>query len=202
MTKKPVVHELRAQSISTGAPTVGSPTLTITGYAPTVTVTGWRELADDHPVHALVGRMTVAWASFEHQLDRTIWAMLGGDEHLGASVTAQYMGPGPRFLTILALGAYHKLDAKLIGKVNALQQKTYSLTEERNRKTHDRWLEEIGSSKTGQFKAMPKGKLTFGPTEVDLADLEKLITSTRELGKAARDLQALVSSSLKSSRGK
>src|SRR6266704_5852432 len=66
----------------------------------------------DHPHLALIGRIAVEWAAIEHQLDVIIWRLASLEPHVGACLTAQIMGVGPRFLTLIALCDQAKFNAK------------------------------------------------------------------------------------------
>ncbi len=74
------------------------------------------EITKEH--YEAVGRVSNAWATFEFYTDRLIWWTANVSEPVGACITAQYIGPGPRFRALAALVKLQGGNAELISAIN------------------------------------------------------------------------------------
>jgi hypothetical protein len=50
-----------------------------------------------------LGRLSTIWAALEHAIDQLIWELSCVAPNIGACLTAQMIGPGPRMRALLAL---------------------------------------------------------------------------------------------------
>ena len=140
--------------------------------------------------HQALGRVAVAWASFEHDIAAAIWGLVGVDMEAGACLTAQILGAGRLLDSYVALAKLRDAPKSTISKLHGFQQKTYALSERRNRLIHDSWaFDPPGGSR---FEISAKGKLNFelkpDPTsaiDASAADIERhaqiFVTMAREI---------------------
>src|SRR3954467_10829696 len=56
-----------------------------------------------------LGRVAAMWADFEFLINESIWELANVERQVGACITAQLIGPAPRFRTLIALA--HLRDA-------------------------------------------------------------------------------------------
>lgn len=109
--------------------------------------------------HRSLGRVAVAWASFEHEIASAIWELAGIDIQAGACLTAQILGAGRLLDSYVALAKLRNAPKSTISKLHEFQQKTYTLSERRNRLIHDSWaFDPPGGSR---FEISARGKLSF-----------------------------------------
>jgi hypothetical protein len=77
-------------------------------------------LPADHPFYSVIGQVSSEWAHLEHALDLTLWDLGDIEPISGSCLTAQIMGVSARLRELL--------------------QKSYGVTEKRNRIVHPRHL--------------------------------------------------------------
>jgi hypothetical protein len=153
----------------------------------------------DHPIYALIGKVASSWSHLEHTLDLIIWELAGFAPDNGASITAQMMGAGNRYRTIISLLRQRKTAVfdKLAEEADALMRRTFDPQEDRNRIIHDAWY--IYDDRTSQFRAMPPKDQRFGVCTVDVAKIEQTIASAEKLvaraGALWREIHAALASS-------
>ena len=76
-----------------------------------------------------IGRVAMIWSQFEFFLSETIWELANVDRNVGACITAQMIGPNPRFKALVALMHFRGANQDLIGEMNSLSGKAQSLGE-------------------------------------------------------------------------
>jgi len=94
----------------------------------------------------------------------------------GAAITAQILGAGNRFRTILALVSRQNLSSKIRGSVNELMRRSFDPNERRNRIVHDAWFVQLASGQPAQFRSMATKDLRFGLVEIEQAEIDKTIS--------------------------
>jgi hypothetical protein len=131
-------------------------------FATTVQVQIFSKLPEDHSIYKLIGRVVSDWSYLEHRLDQIIWEFLGLSPALGACMTGQMMGHSPRYNTIIALIAHHKLGKTLRNYAYSQMGSVSNVSEERNRVVHDPWFTDTLERGTYRLKKMSRKDLTFG----------------------------------------
>lgn len=125
------------------------------------------------PYLECVGRISIGVSFFELQLNRAIWHLANVEQHAGACITAQFIGPGPRFRAIQALLGFRGASKELVKTFDNLRQDAESVARERNRFVHDPALMDQEGGFV-RFEVTADRKLHFGMEAVTLADFEKL----------------------------
>lgn len=161
----------------------------------------WQQLPIDHPVYPLIGRVVVAGANLEHALD-VIIADLVGNKHTAACLTAQMMGPWPRYLSIIALLSHKELPKEIASTVKKLEGQTRTWVDERNRLAHDAWMASDRTQKSAQYRKMPKGKLTYGLEIVEIEKIERTLAGLESLRTKALSLRRDILNALSASPNK
>jgi hypothetical protein len=171
---------------------------------PRLRIVSWRRPGGDHPIYGAIGNIAAEWAYLEHVLDQIIGDMLQGTDNARlACLTSQMMGTGPRFRAIKAL---LKIEAKaaikplkevaspenLISKLNALEQKSFNVSERRNRIVHDPWYLEFFSSEPAQFRSMPTKDPVYGMKLVQKQFLAETFEQIADLVEATEKLRAKI----------
>lgn len=155
----------------------------VTFHPPEIIAHNYVPPPDDHPIYQLVGRVTIAWGHYEHELDRIISTLSGVNSARIACLTAQMMGAGPRLTSIIAQLNLRKMIEpefeKYEAKIKALMNTTFNIQEHRNRVVHDAWYIDTNRDKPGQFRRWPRAKLEFGITPVDKAEIEKTVADIK-----------------------
>jgi hypothetical protein len=153
-------------------------------------------LREDHPIYALVGRVAAEWANYESILDRIIWKLADLSGPRGACITAQLMGAGVRLVTITSLANHRGIMQKISDTIGELENRTYSLQENRNRADHDPWFLETPTNVVKQHRSQPKKQKVFGFVPIDSNSLDILIAGIVKLNKRAIDLHNEISLAL------
>lgn len=159
-------------------------------------------LPQEHPFYATIGRVAAEWTRLEHILDLIIWELASIEPVIGAGITAQLLGAGNRFRSILALGTHRNLNEKVLERTRRLMRWSFDPGEARNRIVHDAWFIQPTSGQLGQFRSMAAKDLRFGLVDIDTADIEKTLSQIESLSKGASELRQQISAELVSLRGK
>ena len=95
-------------------------------------------IPDDH--YAALGKVADAWADLEFELDQLIWQLLRTPQALGACVTSQLIGLGPRIRALRSLVHLWEVSDPIANKLARFEGDTAPLVEKRNRAIHDKRL--------------------------------------------------------------
>jgi hypothetical protein len=138
-----------------------------------------------------VGRVSNAWATFEFYTNRLIWWVANVDEPIGACITAQYIGPGPRFRALAALVKLRGGNSELIKSINRFSVTAQGVAGERNRWSHDPMFVEDETGDVFRWQATADRVLVFELKPVLLAEMQSLeekiwgtVAELKELGAA------------------
>src|SRR5712691_6373878 len=111
-----------------------------------------------HRIYKLVGKVASDWSHFEHELDRIIWCLTPTISSIPVCITAQLIGPMPRFRAIIALLTLRSVSqpvfTKYIKEANVFSGQIGGTAEARNRIVHDPWYYDKASGRVAQFKSM------------------------------------------------
>ena len=132
-------------------------------------------LSPDHPVFALVGRISAAWIRVEQALDFCIGALADIEDPITACITAQMMGHAPRCLSIKALAHWRGL-TEVEEFVATLNNELFDAADRRNRAIHDKFLVHGLDEKLFKDHRMSKKELHYGLKEYDYTELNKSIS--------------------------
>jgi hypothetical protein len=166
-----------------------------------MTVSMPEHLPENHPFYAAVGRIASEWSHIEHLLDQTIWDLAGINAQVGACITSQIMGVGPRCKAIITLGIGCGMSKSLQKKFRTLMSDSYSTAVYRARAVHDPWYASL-SGKPAQFKAMPYDDPRFGIKDVEQSDLDEDLKKILALQNRANELRVKLAAELAASREK
>lgn len=72
------------------------------------------------PYQKLIGRLALAWAEFEFNLNDAIWELANVERMTGTCMTSQLIGPGPRYRCLVALLRLRNTPQDIIDKINSL----------------------------------------------------------------------------------
>lgn len=188
-----------SKSDPTAGRMTGVATIRLSAHA---TIHAYAPLPDAHPFYAIVGRVASEWARLEHILDMIIWELADLDPKRGACITAQFMGPAPRYNTIATLARYKGLNPALAKRIARLKQKTFDVSEQRNRYIHDPWLIELDSGGVAQFRAMPAKNPRYGFEPIAPEETEKTISRIKDRLRDALELREDILIELETSHGR
>ena len=153
------------------------------------------KLSDDLPYdsrfdeHVLaIGRVAMIWSQFEFFVSETIWELANLDRSAGACLTAQMIGPNPRFKALVALMHFRKANQNLIDEMNSLSGTAQGLGERRNRIVHDPWsISDWEGIRRLHVKADRKLEFEFKPDPIP--ELNKAYTDIIRLIQDFEDLR-------------
>jgi hypothetical protein len=134
-------------------------------------------LPGKHPRYALIGRVAAEWSQMEHALDLIIWDMLPIDRATASCVTGQFLGIAPRFRAIAALCGEMGLPKELEEAATKLMNRTFTLSDERNRIVHDPWFGWGRTRDAKQFRSRTNKNENFGLVPVKRAEILRTIQS-------------------------
>jgi hypothetical protein len=149
--------------------------------------------SEDHDIskehYEAVGRVSNSWATFEFYTDKLIWWVAGVPEPIGACITSQFIGPGPRFRALAALVRLRGGSAELVTAVNKFSAIAQAVAGERNRWSHDPMFVDEESGEVYRYQVTADRTLVFGlkpAVTTEMAALEQKIWKTvgelKELG--------------------
>jgi len=133
-----------------------------------VAVITYKQLPDDSPVYASIGRVAAEWSRLEHHLDQGIWRLSGLQGEVAACLTAQISGHNNKCATLIGLAQSQKMSETIIKKIKKLQDSLFRASDPRNRAVHDYWVStRINSTKgvfegAGRFKSMSRKEMKYG----------------------------------------
>lgn len=144
-----------------------------------------RSLKENNEILSKIGQMTVEWSEIESWIDQSIWRILDVTDNLGACITAQYIGPGPRCRALLSLCHLSGIDQEVIDDLKEFKQEAQRIGENRNRFNHDRWIEIINmktkESKIVRNQIRPEVPHQQAQIEVAVQDAEKWVREAKLL---------------------
>jgi hypothetical protein len=129
-----------------------------------------------------VGRVSNAWATFEFHTDRLIWSVAKVAEPIGACITAQYIGPGPRFRALAALVKLRGGNAALVTAINKFSITAQGVAGDRNRWAHDPMFVDVETGEVFRHQITADRVLVFDLKPAltsDMFALEKKIWAAR-----------------------
>lgn len=129
-----------------------------------------------------VGRIAIGFSFFEMQLNRSIWYLSNVEQHVGACITAQFIGPGPRFRALMALLTLRGASKATLKIFDKLRNDADAISRERNRFVHDPAVMD-GNQNFVRFEVTADRKLAFGMETVVLADFQKLEAKIKAITK-------------------
>ncbi|MFL9824238.1 hypothetical protein [Rhodoplanes sp. SY1] len=145
------------------------------------------EYLDEHML--ALGRVAAMWSDFEFVINETIWELSNVSRKAGACLTAQMIGPGPRFRALLSLVKLHGGSADLIKDLSKHARKAEGLAAQRNRLVHDAWtVDRRGEVARIHLTADKDLQFDFVPTKIeDLKDIYNKILKHQKEFWALRD---------------
>ena len=120
-----------------------------------------------------VGRISNAWASFEFYIDKLIWHVAGVSAMVGTCLTAQFIGPAPRFRALAALLHFRGATKEIISSVNKFSEDVRGIAADRNRWSHDPMFYGEGGVIIRHQRTADR-KLILDAIEADLAEMSDL----------------------------
>jgi hypothetical protein len=88
------------------------------------------------PYLVAIGKLATTWAMFEFTLNDIIWELANLSPKAGTCLTAQLIGPGPRFRCLVALLTLRGSSPRVIKIANSISSKADDLGRQRNRYVH------------------------------------------------------------------
>jgi hypothetical protein len=145
-----------------------------------------------HRIYKLVGKIASDWTHFEHELDRIIWCPTPTISSIPVCITAQLIGPMPRFRALIALLTLRSVSqpvfTKYIKEANTFSGQIGGVAEARNRIVHDPWYYDKASGTVAQFKSMPASDRGYGIRERDILGVEQTLRDIAKHTKTAEKL--------------
>jgi hypothetical protein len=149
----------------------------LTGFA---TAQLFKPLPDDHPVYQTVGLIASETARIERLLDQSICNVASVDLKVGACLTGQMIGPGPRWNALLQLARHRGMSESILKRIKTTQGHSSDYFERRNRAVHDQWLMDDDTGEPHQFRGKSKAKPDFGPSPSPENALKDELTEIRK----------------------
>ncbi|HTT82794.1 MAG TPA: hypothetical protein VMF67_04890 [Rhizomicrobium sp.] len=147
------------------------------------------ELPPDDPHYTRVGRVASAWARFEYEIDSVIWTYACREDERGACLTAQYIGPGPRFKALIALVRLEDgVSEESVNALCKLAEESGQIASRRNRIVHDSWMWGSESYQVGRFEVTADKRLRFGMQAYSIEYLEDVLGQIAEIRKRFREI--------------
>ncbi|MCK1284942.1 hypothetical protein IVB41_13560 [Bradyrhizobium sp. 44] len=139
------------------------------------------ESPEFEPLYSALGKLSRYWAGFEYILNDSIWELANVERFAGTCMTAQLIGLGPRFRCLASLFELRGVSQKLIKAFNSLSSEAEGVAGQRNRFIHDMIVLNSQDRKLYRVETTADRKLRHDFMLVDLAAVEKLVTSIGDL---------------------
>jgi hypothetical protein len=134
------------------------------------------ESPEFEPLYLALGKLSRHWSAFEYVLNDSIWELANVERFAGTCMTAQLIGPGPRFRCLAALFELRGVSPKLIKAFNSLSSEADGLGGQRNRFMHDMVVLNTHDRQLYRVETTADRKLRHDFMLVDLKVVEKLVT--------------------------
>jgi hypothetical protein len=152
-------------------------------------------------LYATVGKIASNWAAFEAILHNSLWVLAKVEDEAGACLTAQIPNVSRALDAFAALVRLRGGSDALITRIRIFTEKTHGLSSRRNRAIHSPWNRDWETGKASRLVITAQKKLVFGPEEVDLAHMSKLVDDTHDHVQTFEKIIAEVSEQLSASAG-
>ncbi|MDE5447060.1 hypothetical protein GWG65_38215 [Bradyrhizobium sp. CSA207] len=146
------------------------------------------ESVEFEPLYLALGKLSRYWAGFEYVLNDSIWELANVERYAGTCVTAQLIGPGPRFRCLAALFELRGVSSELIKAFNSLSSEAEGLGRQRNRFIHDMVVLNSQDRQLYRVETTADRKLRHDFMIVDLKAVEKLVIEIEQLTDRFDDL--------------
>lgn len=157
-------------------------------FKPSVQV--FEPLPDDNPCYRLIGLIAAETARIERLIDQAICNIGEMDLKVGACLTGQMTGAGPRFNALLQLATNRGMSEAILKRIKSLKRQAEPRFGDRNQVVHDAWVHERTTKEPHQFRGKARTNPKFGPEPVSATDLEDKLAKLR---KHREDVNSLVS---------
>jgi hypothetical protein len=125
--------------------------------------------------HTDVGRISMAWAQLETQINHAIWHLANVEQFAGACITAQIISPAQRIRALVSLVALRGGGEAQTKPLNKFSVEVDGLARRRNRVVHDPVYQDPDStSGISRFTVTADRKLEFGMVPVREDDIIKV----------------------------
>jgi hypothetical protein len=153
--------------------------------APESTPVSYHFLTDDspefEPLYLALGKLSRHWAAFEYVLNDSIWELANVERFAGTCMTAQMIGPGPRFRCLASLFELRGVSCELVRALNSLSSEGEGVAGRRNRFIHDLIVLNENDRKLYRVETTADRKLRHDFMIVDLEAVGKLATKIGDL---------------------
>lgn len=154
-----------------------------------VSFTAFDPIADDDPLLSLIGRVAVAAARLEQELDVTIWAVMNVDAKVGACLTSLLVGPAMRIAALRNLFEQRSMSDAVRLMLKKLDGAVNNLGDKRNRILHDAWYS--GDDGAGmRLHKTSRSDRSFGLVEVGSAEMQATVEAFSAAISKTRELHA------------
>jgi hypothetical protein len=143
-----------------------------------------------------IGRVSNAWATFEFYTSQLIWWVANVDGPIGACLTAQYIGPGPRFRALAALVKLRGGNSELIKSINRFSVAAQGVAGERNRWSHDPMFVNEETGEVFRWQVTADRVLVFELKPAALAEMQSLEEKIWSIVAELKELGATISGGL------
>jgi hypothetical protein len=146
------------------------------------------ESAEFEQLYIALGKLSRYWAAFEYVLNDAIWELANVERFAGTCMTAQLIGPGPRFRCLAALFELRGVSSELIKAFNSLSSEAEGLGRQRNRFIHDVVVFNSQDRELYRVETTADRRLRHDFVVIDLRAVEKLVVEIERLTDRFDDL--------------
>ncbi|MBR1171275.1 hypothetical protein [Bradyrhizobium liaoningense] len=146
------------------------------------------ESTEFEPLYLALGKLSRHWAAFEYVLNDSIWELANVERLAGTCMTAQVIGPGPRFRCLAALFELRGVSSELIKAFNSLSSEAESLGRQRNRFIHDVVVLNSQDRQLYRVETTADRRIRHDFIVIDLKAVEKLVVEIEQLTDRFDDL--------------
>lgn len=148
--------------------------------------------SDFQPYLLAIGKLSAMWALFEFTLNDIIWELANLSPMAGTCLTAQLIGPGPRFRCLVALLHLRGSSKELIKDANVISGDAEKLSRQRNRYVHDPVVLKIDDKSFHIMETTADKKIKHGVFAIEITAIVKLTNKIAGLQKGIEQLHARI----------
>jgi hypothetical protein len=141
------------------------------------------EIPEFQPYFLAVGKLAATWALFEFTLNDIVWELANVSPTTGTCLTAQLIGPRPRFRCLAALLGVRGSSEQLIKYANKISSRAEGLSQQRNRYVHDPAAFRATDKSFHTLEATADRKIKHGIFPIEITTIDKLTKKIVELQK-------------------
>jgi hypothetical protein len=150
------------------------------------------EIPEFKPYLLAIGKLAARWSLFEFTVNDIIWELANLSPKAGTCLTAQMIGPGPRFRCLVALLHLRESPQEIIDSANEISSEADKLSRQRNRYIHDPLVFNRADKSFHRLETTADRKIRHDILPAEITALDRLSGKISDLQKDIDGLHARI----------